>query len=208
MFSYTLDGTAKFGRTYRTLDFDIEVRPLGWYGGDFVHKEVTVIAWAWADGDPYDARAAHLTTKSGSAERMLKAFKKVYDEADIVAGHYIRGFDLPLLNTAYAEYGLEGLGPKLTLDTKGDLVGLSGISKSQQNLASWLGIDSPKVNMTMEDWRRANRLVPEGIEFAVERAIGDVLQNIEMLAALKERKLIRPPKLWEPKGGQIPAYEA
>lgn len=181
----------------RILDFDIEARPLGWYGGDWVHKEVTVIAWAWVENKP-QVQSAHLDLRKGSAERMLKAFRKVYDEADIVAGHYIRGFDLGTLNAMYIEYSMPGLSPKETIDTKGDLIRVSGISKSQQNLASWLGIDAPKIGMTMEDWRRANRLTPEGIDFAVDRAEGDVLQNIEMLKELRLRGLLGPSKVWDP----------
>lgn len=182
----------------RVLNFDIEVRPLGWYGGDWVHKEATVIACAWEDDVEGTLDAYYLDRRAGSAEKMLKAFKKRYDQADIVAGHYIRGFDLPTLQAGYAEYGLPLLGPKRTSDTKESLVKLQGISKSQENLASWLGIVSPKIGMNMEDWRKANRLTPEGIDYAVERAMGDVKQNIEMRAELLRRGLLGPTKTWEP----------
>ena len=186
----------------RVLDFDIEARPLGWYGGDWVHKEATVIAWAWYD-DPEDTlESAHLTKRQGSARTMLRRFQAVYNEADIVTGHYIRGFDLPTLNAMYAENGLPPLEPKLASDTKLDLVRLSGISKSQENLGSWLGIDPPKIGMSMEDWRRANRLEPDGIALATERAEGDVLQHVEMRAALLERGLLGPPKVWTPGSGR------
>lgn len=189
----------------RVLDFDIEARPLGWYAGDWVHKEVTVIAFGWCD-DPDTVRAVFLTRAKGSAKRMLQTFKKAYDEADVVAGHYIRGFDLSTLNAMYAEHELPGLGAKLTHDTKGDLKNLQGISKSQENLAAWLGIPSPKVGMNMEDWRKANRLTPEGISLAVDRAIGDVKQNIEMRAELIRRGLLGEPKWWYPGGSEGPKY--
>lgn len=192
----------------RVLDFDIEARPLGWYGGDWVHKEVTVIASAWCDAPESTLQVLFLTNKKGSAVRMLNGFKERYDAAGIVAGHYIRGFDLGTLNAMYAEHGIPGLGEKLTHDTKGDLVRMSGISKSQENLASWLGIKNPKVGMTMQDWRSANRLTPEGIALAVERAGGDVLQNIEMRAELMRRGLLGPPKLWTPGDGPGPKYHA
>ena len=188
----------------RTLHFDIEARPLGWYGGDFTHKEPTAIAWAWAD-NPEQVWVEMLTPAPTSGQTMLKRFHRAYQEADIVSGHYIRGFDLPALQAAYAEYGLPGLGPKLTSDTKADLVSLHGISKSQENLGSWLGIDAPKVGMSMEDWRRANRLTPEGRALVRERVVGDVRQHIQLRAALMDAGLLGPPKLWTP-GGKTPGY--
>lgn len=138
---------------------------------------------------------------------MLKAFVKRYNEAGIVAGHYIRGFDLPLINWALAEHGLPVLGMKDTHDTKEALVKMHGVSKSQENLASFLGLQNPKVGMNMENWRSANRLDPSGIEYAVVRCEGDVLQNIEMRAELMQRGLLGPPKPWTPgPGNHAPRY--
>lgn len=182
----------------RILDFDIEARPLGWYGGDWVHKEPTAIASAWIeDGEPVDMKVDYLTTRKGSMERMLEAFLKRYDEADMVTGHYIRGFDLGVLNTALGEFGVGHLDPKQAHDTKLDLIKLSGISKSQENLASLLEIEKPKVGMTMNDWRLGNRLLPEGIKLVVERVTGDVSQHVHMRAALLEREWLKAPKMWD-----------
>ena len=182
------------------LDFDIEARPLGWYGGDWVHKEVTAIAWAWIypDGTHSATFCYQLTKSKGSMVRMLKAFSRAYDIADIVCGHWIRGFDLPVLQWAMIDNGLPLLGAKLTHDTKEALVKFQGASKSQQNLASILGIDSPKVNMTQQDWREANRLTKAGLKLVEERVRADVVQNIEMRQQLLERRLLNPPRLWQP----------
>jgi hypothetical protein len=194
----------------RVLDFDIEVRPLGWYGGDWVHKEVTAIGWAWIiDGEPAHPEVYYLDRTKRSSKRMLQAFKAAYIQADMVVGHYIRGFDLPNLNWAYAEHDMPLLGPKLTHDTKGDLVKMQGLSKSQENVASFLGIESPKVGMNMAAWRAANRLTDEGFELAVERVLGDVIQNIEMREALLKRELLGRPRMWYPDGsGATQSYSA
>lgn len=190
----------------RILDFDIESRPLGWYGGIFVHQEVTVISSAWTDDPEGTMQTNYLTKRAGSAERMFKAFVKRYNEADIVAGHYIRGFDLPHINWGLAEFGLPILGPKLTHDTKGALVKMHGVSKSQENLASVFGTPSPKIGMNMGNWRSANRLEQDGIEYSIERCEGDVLQNIEMRAELIKRGLLGAPKIWRPGSGNMPRY--
>ena len=181
------------------LDFDLEARPLGWYGGDFVHKEVTAIAWAWInDLGPPVVEVRNMTRAKGSQRQMLQAFARAYARADIVVGHWIRGFDLPILQAAMVDNDLPLLDEKLTQDTKSDLIRLGGISKSQENLASYLGIESPKISMSMQDWREANRLTKKGLALVQERCIADVKQNIEMYRALLERDLLGPPKLWIP----------
>ena len=182
------------------LDFDIEVRPLGWYGVDWVHKETTAIAWAWIHSDGTHSKPVcyQLTKRKHSMERMLEKFAIAYDLADIVVGHWIRGFDLPNLQWAMIDNNIPLLGPKLTHDTKEALVKFQGASKSQMNLASILGIDSPKQNMTQQDWREANRLTRKGLALVKERCIADVQQNIEMHGVLLERGLLNPPRLWLP----------
>lgn len=185
------------GKSARTLDFDIEARPLSWYGGDWVTREVTAIACRFLDEDiPY----VWLLGEDDPVD-MLKGFRILYDNADIVTGHYIRGYDLPNLNAAYLEYGLPGLDEKWSVDTKLDLVKRQGMSSSQENLAAMLGLTHPKVQMNQAKWREANRLTPEGIELTRERVVGDIEQHIEMLGELRRRKMVGPGKLWTPKPG-------
>lgn len=181
----------------KRLDFDIEARPLGWLGGDWVHKEVTAIGWCWMDGNSVPETAV-LTKRATSAKTMLRRFWEVYTEADMVVGHYIRGYDLPTLQAEYIELGLPILGRKLTHDTYGDLVKHQGISKSQETMGAMMGLEAPKVQMSVTKWREANRLTDEGIKLTIERVVGDVRQNMELHAALMERKLLGPPKMWTP----------
>jgi hypothetical protein len=205
------DESSSFDFTHgRVLDFDIEARPLGWYGGDFVHKEPTVIAAAWVD-DPDNVMSWHIVGGSrhrSSMRKMLLGFRELYEQAGVVTGHYIRGYDLPSIQAACIEFDVPLLGPKLTSDTKGDLVKFQGVSKSQENLGGMLGTAAPKIGMNMEDWRRANRLDPEGIAFAVERCEGDVRQHIEMRAKMLDLGILSPPSLWDPGTGKIPGYSA
>src|SRR3954468_13490203 len=77
-------------RPMRVLDFDCEARPLHWIGGDYVSKEITALAWAWTD-DPEHV-TCYLLGETDTPT-MLEAFRAAYDQADMVTGHYIRGFD-------------------------------------------------------------------------------------------------------------------
>lgn len=181
------------------LDFDVECRPLSWYGGDWVTKEITAIAWAWVSpSNPAKVSGRVECRLLGEVDLfdLVAEFQAVYAAADIVTGHYIRGFDLPLVNGACLELGLAPLGPTMAQDTKGDLVRFSGLSKSQENLGAMLGLRHPKVGMNQETWRAANRLTPEGIEGTRKRVVGDVKQHVEMRAALLDRGMLGPPRPW------------
>lgn len=182
-------------RPLKVLDFDLESRPLGWIGADHVHQEVTVAAWGWMGEAP---QANALTKDDRSRLSMLRAVRAAYDEADIVVGHFIRSFDLPLLNAMLVEQGEPPLAQKLTHDTKNDLIRMSGISKSQVNLAAMFGIDEQKVYMTVPAWRDANRLTKPGVDAAITRAVDDVAQNMALYRELKQRRLLGPPRVWRP----------
>lgn len=193
-------------RPLRVLDFDCECRPLHWIGGDYVSREITAIAWAWVENpqpDPTVVLLGELTLPE-----MLKWFVAAYDQADLVTGHFIRGFDLPLINSALVEQQMPALGDKMTHDTKTDLLKFSGLSKSQENLGASLGLAHPKISMNQQKWRAANRLEPAGFAYVRERAAGDVLQHIEMRQRLLDLGYLAPPVKWQSKGDTaLPAYQ-
>jgi hypothetical protein len=181
-------------RPMRVLDFDVECRPLSFLGGDYMTKEITAMAWAWTD-QPSDVTCYAL----GEVDpvTMLMAFREAYERADIVTGHYIRGFDLPLVNGAMTEYELPTLPDKLSHDTKIDLVRRHGLSGSQESIGAMLRLEHPKVQMNQQRWRDANRLTPDGIALSKERVIGDVRQHIEMRHRLLDLGYLAPPVVWK-----------
>lgn len=182
----------------RILDFDIENRPSSYWYDDQTTAEVTAIAWAFTD-DPKNIRVEVLDpTVDNSITGMLYAFLEAYNEAYMVTGHYIRKHDLPILNGAYIENGFDPLSPKMTSDTKLDLVGYRDLPKTQEFLGEMLGVKSPKVHMTQTDWREANRLTPKGIANTKRRVTGDVKQHMEIRKELIARGMLRQPKLWRP----------
>ena len=181
-------------RPPRVLDFDIETRKVGFHtAGKFQPDgcEPIALAWSWLDG-PVEVYVL------GSVITLLEKFRRVYDEADIVTAHYIRKFDLPVLNGAMLEHGFPPLKPKLTIDTKLDLRSRAGVSVSQENLAEMLQVAESKFHMSDYLWREAARLTPEGIEKARRRAYDDVVQHKAMYAALKKGGWLKPAKWWRP----------
>lgn len=185
-------------RAPRILDFDIENRPLSYLGSDFTTSEITAIAAAWAD-DPSTVSSVLLGRRE--PKDMLTWFAFLYHVADIVTGHYILMHDLPIINGALLEHGMRPLGPKLVSDTKVHLIGGKGVSKSQESLSDIVGTSAPKVHMTQRKWREANRLTPEGIEETKARVEGDVIQHMQLRAALVAGGYLRRPVLWS--GGTL-----
>jgi hypothetical protein len=190
-------------RPLRVLDFDVEARPLHWISGDYVSKEITAMAWAWCD-QPEDV-TCYLLGETDPVT-MLQAFRVAYDQADMVTGHYIRGYDMSMVNGAMTEYQLPTLPNKLTHDTKLDLVRRQGLSGSQENLGVMLGLENPKVKMDQSKWRAANRLTAEGLAAVRERVIGDVRQHIEMRRRLMELGYLGPPVLWKGGAAMVETY--
>lgn len=189
-------------------DFDVECRPLHWYGGDFVSKEITAIAWAKVTKRPI-VQVRLLTLDANLPEILTEFYEEVYLRAGMLTGHFIRGFDLPLINGMMIEHGLPTLGKILTHDTKLDLLKFQGLSKSQENLGAILDLKHPKVQMDQKKWRLANRLTNEGIELARKRVIGDVREHIEMRAEMIALGYLGTPRNWDPGGGGgLARYEA
>lgn len=184
--------------TARVLDFDIETRRIGFHNGGRFNPdgcEPVIIAAAW-EGEPVQTWSLGQRWREKDARAMIAAFRSLYDEADVVTGHYIRKFDLPILNGACLEWGWPPLGPKLTIDTKLDLRSAQGMSASQENLASLKALEASKFHMNDNWWRKVARLTPEGLDLALTRVRADVVQHQELRAALSGWFVA--PRVWRP----------
>jgi hypothetical protein len=176
------------------LDLDIENRPLTYLGQDFTTSDVTAIAAGWS----HQKRVHCWVLGQCSTEEMLTGFVALYDRASIVTGHYIRKHDLPIINGALMEFGMKPLSPKLTSDTKNDLLKRSGISASQESLAGMLGVEAPKYGMSQTAWREANRLTAKGIALTRQRVIADIHQHRALRAKMIEMGMLGHPRWWRP----------
>ncbi len=179
----------------RWLDFDIENRPSTYWLPDRPTAEITAIAWAFTD-KPNDVHVRLLGRDE--PEDILLDFVAAYNEADGVTGHYIRKHDLPIINAHLMLYGLPTLGPKLSQDTKLDMVRKADLSASQEDLAAMLGVSAPKVQMSQREWRLANQLTEEGLALTEKRVVGDVKQHMKLRKAMLAAGLLKPARIWRP----------
>jgi hypothetical protein len=187
------------GRKWHILDFDIENRPLSYLGNDFTTSEVTAIAAGWF---PFQETVESRLLGQTELPDILSWFRELWEEADMVTGHYILRHDIPIIQGMLLEFGMRRLEPKMVSDTKVHLKRASGLSVSQENLAYMFEIESPKVGMNTPMWREANRLTPEGIELTRARVEGDVKQHMALRAALLARNLLASPTMLNPNTGR------
>lgn len=185
---------------YRVLDFDIENRPLAYMGDDYTSGDITAIAASF-----FGESKVHLWLMGADGrwhrdeyEEMLAGFRGLYDQADVVTGHYIRKHDLPVINGGLMEMQMPLLDQKLAWDTKIDLVGTRYLSLSQENLSAYYRLSHKKEHMNQAHWRTANRFLPEGIAETRRRAVGDVKQHKRLKAELSELGALKAPGLWRP----------
>jgi hypothetical protein len=188
----------KSQKDLRILDFDIETRKIGFHdAGRFAPGgcEVVILAASWEGSDEVKTWGLGTRWTEKDARKITEAFIALYNDADAVTGHYIRKFDLPILNGACLEWGYPPLSEKLVYDTKIDLANVAGLSQSQENLASLKALDEGKFHMSDNNWRSVARLTPEGLALAKERVIDDVLQHKALRASLSAWV---KPDIWKP----------
>lgn len=186
--------TLRKAKALKILDFDIENRPLTYWFGDVTTPEITAIAASWS----HQKNVKVWMIPTVSTEQMLSEFVQMYDQADMVTGHYVRRHDLPTINGALLLNGMPPLNEKLVCDTKEDLVKRRGLPASQEALADLLGISLGKPGMSQAMWREANRLTDQGLKYVKERVVGDVRQHKELRLALVEEGMLNTPKVWRP----------
>lgn len=183
----------KPARPLRILDFDIETRRVGFLPPtrfSLEGIEPIVVACSWADEKQVQVWCL--------GEDMLGEFRLMYEEADMVTGHYCRKFDLPALNGAMMEHELPPLPPRLVSDTKCDLLKRAGLSMSQENLGAMYRLAESKFHMNDTRWRAASRLGEDGMKLAKKRAADDVRQHKALRLRLAAEGWLGPPRVWSP----------
>lgn len=181
----------------KILDFDIETRKVGFFqAGKFGPDgcEPIAIAASWIGGREVRVKLQ----PEYSVPELIEWFRELYDQADIITGHYIRRFDLPIISAMTLEFGLEKLGPKRTQDTKLDMIAKGGLAANQENLAGMWDLAESKFHMGDFHWREGTRLTPDGIELTRRRVVDDVKQHKHLYQHMVAEGYLKDPKVWRP----------
>lgn len=194
-------------RRTRALCFDLESRPSAFWWGDKTTAQITAFGWKWSDEKRVHtmlltADGAFLKDDGSSfgSAAAYQSFAGLLASADLVYGHNIRRFDLPLFQAGLLRRGLPKLPELRTTDTLKDYPKRHDMSASLENLAKMHGVDDEggKKHMSVLDWEQANQLAPDGITLARERVASDVVLQEKLRARLIDLGLLGEPRTWKP----------
>jgi len=176
----------------RVLDFDIETIAAGFADPNWVPQKITCVAWSWVGNDGVEIR----TRLEDGIKPMLEDFLAAYNEADVVTGHNITRFDLPIVNSEMLRNGYPSLKTILAEDTM-SLVKTKGFKKGQDVLATLLKLPVDKLPLNWQQWQDAY----EEDDWATikQRCAGDVIQHKLLRIEMKKRGMLNPPRKWKPR---------
>jgi hypothetical protein len=187
------------------LGFDLENRPLAyWYDGETT-SEITAFGWKWVGEDAVKwmlrLRNDRFLCEDGRKMPPARAYARFLTDlssAALVFGHNIRRHDLPMLQAGLDRLQMPKMRPVLTCDTLKDLPRSNGRARSLEALAYEYELGGEKVSMPVPAWEQANKLIPEGVERARDRVVGDVLLQERLRAKLLDLCVLKPPRMWVP----------
>lgn len=181
----------------RLLDFDIETVAAGYADPQWVPSTVTAWAFSWGWGD--DVTVAALPVRSfysvRARRRFLGPLLEALREADVVTGHNVLRFDLPVLQAEVMRLGLPSLRPVLVQDTI-RLPRSKGFKKGQDNLGTLLDVPLEKLPLNFQQW--ADAYAEKDLGTVKDRVAGDVRQHMLIREEMRKRGWLKPPRMWSP----------
>lgn len=183
--------------TPRTLDFDLETIAAGFADPQWVPQKITCVAWSWIGSDEIDSRVCGVEGIYNRDVRrnMLLPFLEALGEADMVTGHNLLRFDLPILNAECMRLDLSTLKPVKVQDTM-RFSRTKGFKKGQDNLAGLLQTMERKLSLDWQQWEDAYEESDWGT--IRERAVSDVRMHKQMRVKMIKRGWLKNPIMWNP----------
>jgi len=178
------------------LDFDIETIAAGFADPNWVPQKITCVAWSWVGSDKVESTVCGpegLFGDSSLRAVMLAPLLAEIARADMVTGHNLLRFDLPVINSECMRLGVEPIRSVLVQDTM-RFLRAKGFKKGQDTVGSMLRLRNQKMGLNWQDWQDAYD--EEGWADIKARAETDVVMHKEMRLKLLERNILKPPVRW------------
>lgn len=183
---------------YKTLDFDLETVAAGFADPNWVPQKITCAAWSWVGSDDVDVTIATTEGLYGRPERrrrMLEPLLDAINDAEMLTGHNLLRFDLPVLAAECMRLGLPVVGPILVQDTM-RLRRAKGFKKGQDNISELFDLAERKLALTWQAWQDA--YAEKGWPTVKERAVSDVRMHKVMREEMIARDWLKDPVVWRP----------
>ena len=191
-----LEVVAKDAPPQRILDFDVETVAAGFADPNWVPQKITCVAWSWIGSDQVESRICTplgLFGRPDLRSAMLAALLDQIKRADMLTGHNIERFDLPVINAEAMRLGLEPVREVLVQDTMRFLRS-KGFKKGKDNLGHLLETRTQELPLDWQAWEDAYG--DDGWKTIRLRAETDVLGHKEIREKLLDREIVRPPRVW------------
>lgn len=185
-------------RSSKILDFDVETVAAGFADPNWVPQKITCVAWSWIDSDKVESRVCGpegLFGKPQNRKKMLTALLTQIRKADMVTGHNLLRFDLPVIMSECLRLGLPILPTLLVQDTM-KLHKTKGFKKGQENIAKLLKLPAEKQAMDWQEWQDAYD--EKGWALVRSRAETDVIQHKLMRSEMIKNGWLKSPIKWSP----------
>src|SRR6185369_11767709 len=104
----------------KILDFDLETIAAGFADPEWVPQKITCAAWSWIGEKKVHVEICTPNGLFGNPDlrvQMLEPLVEAINEADMLTGHNLLRFDLPVLQSELLRLGMEPLGSQLVQDT-------------------------------------------------------------------------------------------
>jgi DNA polymerase elongation subunit (family B) len=182
-------------RDAKVLDFDIEALAAGYADPAWVPDKITCIAWSFVGSDKVESV---ISDKEGFFSRkrraeMLKPFLAAAAEADVLTGHNIVRYDLPVIQAECMRVGIDPIGPFRVQDTI-RMRKTKGFKKGQDNIGRLLDSLQQKEAMDWEAWDQAYE--EDGWAKVVSRCKTDVIQHKQIREEMIARGWLRGTTTW------------
>lgn len=194
-------------RSLLIRDFDFESKPL-WFWYDKPTAVLTSISYMDIEGSAIDHDS--LTTEVAPLRvryeyiDWLAHIRDVLESPDILTGHNIDRFDLPLFNAQLMRNGMDPLRALRTHDTLTGLPKRRDMSMSQESLINYRGLKTEcpigmpiyKDHLSIPEWEDA--AMGWNDEVLIERPMSDVHGHAHLRETLINLGYLGPTKRWSP----------
>ena len=193
-------------RLITVRDFDFESKPL-WFWWDKPTAVLTSLSYmdtvgGHIDHDSMTTEVAPLSTKPEYRD-WLAHVAEVLTTPDILTGHNIDKFDLPLMQAQLMRFGMPPLPDLITQDTM-RLPKKRDMSASQESLINYKSLDLKcpigmpiyKDHLSIPEWEDAALGWDDSI--LIERPSSDVHGHAHLREKLIELEYLGAPRTWKP----------
>lgn len=181
----------------KILDFDVETLAAGFADPNWVPQKITCVSWSWIDSEKVEVEVCGPMGffKPELRRKMVKKLCDAISQADIVTGHNILKFDLPVINSECMRLDLPTLSAVEAQDTF-RIVKSKGFKKGQDNLGKLLKIVEQKQTLDWQGWEDAYE--EDGWQTVKNRCMSDVIMHKQLRVEMIDRGWLKRNIVWTP----------